>query len=138
MIHRIVFHNDRLMPVEEVRLSPGQGGLMSGGGVFTTMRVVDGIPFAFERLWQRLTRDAVRTRCPFPFDEETVRAQLGEMLRANEVLEGCARIYVIYNQIGFWRSGENFPKADLLLCSSPLPSYREPVRLSMREHGRHA
>jgi branched-chain amino acid aminotransferase len=138
MIHRFVFHNDRMMPVEETRLSPGQGGLMSGWGLFTTMRVVEGIPFAFERHWQRLTRDAVRTRCPFPFDEETVRAQFGELLRANDVREGCARIYAIYNQIGFWKSGENFPKTDLLLCSSGLPSYREPVRLAVREHGRHA
>ena len=138
MIHRFIFHNDRMMPVEETRLSPGQGGLMSGWGLFTTMRVVEGIPFAFERHWQRLTRDAVRTRCPFPFDEETVRAQLGELLRANDVREGCARIYAIYNQIGFWKSGENFPKTDLLLCSSGLPSYREPVRLAVREHGRHA
>jgi branched-chain amino acid aminotransferase len=138
MIHRFVFHNDSLIPVEEVRLSPGQGGLMSGWGLFTTMRVVEGIPFAFERHWQRLTRDAVRTRCPFPFEEEKVRAQLGELLRTNDVREGCARIYTIYNQVGFWRSGESFPKVDLLLCSADLPAYREPVRLSMREHGRHA
>jgi branched-chain amino acid aminotransferase len=138
MIHRFVFHNERLMPVEDARLSPGQGGLLSGWGLFTTVRVVEGIPFAFERHWQRLTRDSLRTRCPFPFDEETVRAQLGELLRANDVREGCARIYAIYNQTGFWRSEENFPKADLLLCSSGLPSYREPVRLAIREHGRHA
>src|SRR6202166_2369875 len=138
MIHRFVFHNDKIMPVEEARLSPGQGGLLSGWGLFTTMRVVEGIPFAFERHWQRLTRDAMRTRCPFPFDEEKVREQLGELLRTNDVREGCARIYAIYNQVGFWRSDEEFPKADLLLCTSGLPSYREPVRLAVREHGRHA
>ena len=114
MIHRFVFHNDKIMPVEEARLSPGQGGLLSGWGLFTTMRVVEGIPFAFERHWQRLTRDAMRTRCPFPFDEEKVREQLSELLRTNDVREGCARIYAIYNQVGFWRSEEEFPKADLL------------------------
>ena len=81
MIHRFVFHNGRLLPVEEVRLSPGQAGLLGGWGLFTTIRVIEGIPFAFERHWQRLARDAERTHCPFPFDEETVRAQLGEVLR---------------------------------------------------------
>jgi branched-chain amino acid aminotransferase len=138
MIHRFVFHNDRLLPIEQVRLSPGQGGLLNGWGLFTTIRIVEGVPFAFERHWKRLSHDAERTHCPFPFDEETVRAQLHEVLRANNVREGCARIYAIDNQTGFWRSNENFPAVDLLLISSGLPSYREPARLGLRAHGRHA
>lgn len=138
MIHRAVYHNDRLMAIEEVRLSPGQSGLMSGWGLFTTMRVFEGVAFAFERHWKRLSRDAQRTRCPFPFSEEVVHGQLNEVLRANHVREGCARIYIIYNQAGFWRSEENFPAADVLICSAGLPPHREPVRLALREHGRHA
>jgi branched-chain amino acid aminotransferase len=138
MIHRFIFHNDRLLPIEQVRLSPGQAGLLNGWGLFTTIRIVEGVPFAYERHWKRLVRDAERTHCPFPFDEEAVRAQLGEVLQANEVREGCARIYAIYNQPGFWRSDENFPPADLLLYSAGLPAYREPARLGLREHGRHA
>ncbi len=138
MIHRAVFHNDRLQPVEDVRLSPGQAGLMSGWGLFTTMRVFEGVPFAFERHWKRLSRDAERTHCPIPFSAETVHGYLNEVLRANHVREGCARVYMIYNQVGFWRSDENMPAADLLICSADLPPHREPVRLALREHGRHA
>jgi branched-chain amino acid aminotransferase len=138
MIHRFVFHNDRLLPVAEVRLSPGQAGLLNGWGLFTTVRIYEGVPFAFERHWKRLQRDAERTHCPFPFDENVVRGQLGEVLRANRVREGAARIYMIYNQVGFWRSDEDFPRVDLLLCSADLPSYREPARLGLREHGRNA
>ena len=69
---------------------------------------------------------------------ETVREQLGEVLRANRVKEGCARIYAIYNQVGFWRSEENFPPVDLIIYSADLPSHGEAVRLGLREHGRHA
>jgi len=138
MIHRTVSHNGRLLPVEEVRLSPGQAGLLSGWGLFTTIRVIEGLPFAFERHWQRLARDAERTHCPFPFKEETVRAQLGEVLRANDVKEGCARIYAIYNHFGIWQSDESFPQADLLMYSADLPSHRDGARLGLREHGRHA
>jgi branched-chain amino acid aminotransferase len=138
MIHRFVYHNDRLLPVEQVRLSPGQAGLLSGWGLFTTVRVIEGIPFAFERHWHRLARDAERTHCPFPFYEEKVRKQLDEVLHANQVREGSARIYAIYNQAGFWQSDEKFPNVDLLLYSAGLPSYREPARLGLREHGRHA
>ena len=138
MIHRFIFHNDRLLPVADVRLSPGQAGLLNGWGLFTTVRIYEGVPFAFERHWKRLQRDAERTHCPFPFQESVVRGQLAEVLRANQVREGAARIYVIYNQVGFWRSDEIFPAVDLLVCSADLPSYREPARLGLREHGRHA
>jgi len=138
VIHHFVFHNDRVLPVESVRLSPGQAGLLNGWGLFTTIRIHDGIPFAFERHWSRLERDAERTRCPFPFVAETVREQLAMLLQANTVQQGAARIYAIYNQVGFWRSAENFPRVDLLLCSADLPSYREPSRLGLREFGRYA
>src|SRR6202034_1134974 len=138
MIHRVVFHNGRLLPVEDVRLSPGQSGLMSGWGLFTTMRVVEGIPFAYERHWKRLTRDAEKIHCAFPWSGETLLAQLHGVLRANNVREGCARIYAIANQIGYWRSDEKMPASDLLICSADLPAHHEPVRLSLREHGRHA
>lgn len=138
MIHHFVFHNDRVLPVESVRLSPGQAGLFNGWGLFTTIRIHDGIPFAFDRHWSRLERDAERTRCPFPFAADTVREQLAMLLQANTVQEGAARIYAIFNQVGFWRSAENFPRVDLLLCSADLPSYREPSRLGLREFGRYA
>lgn len=138
MLHRFVFHNDRLQPMEEVRLSPGQAGLLSGWGLFTTLHIFEGEPFAYERHWKRLEKDAARTHCPFPFDAERVREHLREVIHANKVKEGCARIYVIYNQVGHWRSDEKMPKADLLVYSTDLPAYREPARLGLREHGRHA
>ncbi|HEV2297319.1 MAG TPA: aminotransferase class IV [Candidatus Acidoferrales bacterium] len=138
MLHRFVFHNDRLQPMEEVRLSPGRAGLLSGWGLFTTLHIFDGELFAFERHWKRLEKDAARTHCPFPFEAERAREHLHEVIRANHVKEGCARIYVIYNQVGHWRSDEKLPKVDLLLYSTDLPAYREPARLALREHGRHA
>jgi branched-chain amino acid aminotransferase len=138
VIHRYVFHNDRLQRIEQVRLSPGQAGLLSGWGLFTTLRVAEGELFAYERHWHRLEKDARRTHVPFPFDAENVRGQLYEVLRANEVHEGTARIYVVFNKAGFWQSDEPAPQVDLILYSAGLPNYKEPVRLGLREHGRHA
>jgi branched-chain amino acid aminotransferase len=138
VIHRYVFHNDRLLTIEQVRLSPGQAGLLSGWGLFTTLRVAEGELFAYERHWRRLEKDAGRTRVPFPFDAEKVRGQLHEVLRANNVREGTARVYVVYNKVGFWQSEEPAPQVDLILYSAGLPNYKEPVRLGLREHGRHA
>jgi branched-chain amino acid aminotransferase len=138
VIHRMIFHNDRIIPIEQVRLSPGQAGLLSGWGLFTTLRIFQGEAFAFERHWRRLERDAGRTRVPFPFDAEQVRRHLCDLLRANLVAEGTARIYMIYNRVGFWQSDEPMPQVDLLLYTAGLPAYTEPGRLGMSEQGRHA
>jgi branched-chain amino acid aminotransferase len=138
VIHRHAFHNGHLLPIEQVRLSPGQAGLLCGWGLFTTLRVTQGEPFAFERHWRRLERDAARTRVPFPFDQQRVRTQLRELIGANEVREGTARIYAIYNQVGFWQGDEPLPLVDLLLYTAGLPPHREPARLTVTEHGRDA
>jgi branched-chain amino acid aminotransferase len=138
VIHRYVFHNDRIVPIEKVRLSPGQAGLLSGWGLFTTLRIFEGEAFAFERHWRRLEKDAARTRVPLPFEAVKVRLHLRNLIRANGVREGTARIYVLYNKVGFWQSDEALPDVDLLLYTAGLPAYREPARLALREHGRHA
>jgi len=138
LIHRHVFHNDQLLPIEKARLSPGQAGLICGWGLFTTLRIVRGEAFAYERHWRRLEKDAAIIRMPMPYAGPRVRVHLQEVIRANGVSEGCARIYLVYNQIGHWRSEEPAPPVDLVIYTAPLPQYREPLRLALREHGRHA
>ncbi len=138
LIHRYVFHNGCVVPIEQARLSPGQGGLMNGWGLFTTMRIFQGEAFAYERHWRRLEKDAVRIRLPFAFDPLLVRRQLSELLEVNRVVEGTARIYMINNRTGFWQSEEPMPPVDLILCTAGLPAHPESARLSIAEHGRHA
>ena len=138
MIHSNVFHNETLLPIEKVRLSPGQAGLICGWGIFTTVRISRGEAFAYERHWRRLEKDAATTRMPLPHTAAKVRVHLHELIRANKLSEGSARIYLIYNQVGYWRSDEVQPQVDLIICTADLPEYREPVRLGLREHGRHA
>ncbi|MGD0908309.1 MAG: aminotransferase class IV [Candidatus Acidiferrales bacterium] len=138
LIHRHIFHNNRIVTVDAARLSPGQAGLMNGWGIFTTMRIFQGEAFAYERHWQRLEKDAGRIGLPFPFDPEKVRRDLSELLSANQVIEGTARTYMIRNQVGFWQSDEPRPEVDLILCTAGLPSYPGLARLSIAEHGRHA
>lgn len=138
MIHRKIFHNDSLLPIEKVRLSPGQAGLICGWGIFTTVRISRGEAFAYERHWRRLEKDAAITRLPMSYTSAKVRVHLHELIRANNVSEGAARIYLVYNTVGFWQSDEPHPPVDLIITTAGLPEYREPVRLALREQGRHA
>jgi len=138
VIHRNIFHNESLLPIEKVRLSPGQAGIICGWGIFTTVRISRGEAFAYERHWRRLERDAALTRMPIPHTAAKIRVHLHEVIRANNVSEGAARIYLVNNQVGYWRSDEAQPQVDLIICTADLPEYHEPVRLALREHGRHA
>lgn len=138
MIHRHLFHNDKLLPVEKARFSPGQAGLLCGWGLFTTLRIVRGEAFAYERHWRRLEKDAGIIHLPMPYAATKVRLHLQDVIRANKVSEGCARIYLVYNKAGFWQSAEAQPEVDLLIYTADLPSFQEPLRLDLRQHGRHA
>jgi branched-chain amino acid aminotransferase len=138
VIHRYIFHNEEVRPVEKIRWSPGQAGLVCGWGLFTTVRIVEGEAFAYERHWRRLEKDAATTRLPMTYSGAKVRVQLQEVIRANKVKEGCARIYLVWNSVGFWKSDEKMPEVDLVITSADLPHYPDSMRLTVREQGRHA
>jgi branched-chain amino acid aminotransferase len=138
VIHRHVFHNEEVKPVEKIRWSPGQAGLICGWGLFTTIRIVRGEAFAYERHWRRLEKDAALTRLPLHYPGAKVRVMLQDVIRANQVKDGCARIYLVWNTVGGWRSEEKMPDVDLVITTADLPNYPEMLRLTVREHGRHA
>jgi branched-chain amino acid aminotransferase len=138
VIHRYVFHNDQVQQVEKTRWSPGQAGLICGWGLFTTVRIARGEAFAYERHWRRLEKDSAIIRLPLAYTGAKVRVHLQEVIRANKVQEGCARIYLVWNTVGSWKSDEKMPEVDLVITTADLPQYPELVRLSVREHGRHA
>lgn len=137
-MHNIVYHNHRVLPVAEARLSPGQTGLFNGCGLFTTIRIYNGQSFAFERHWERLGRDAGRIGIPLDFAPEGVAAALAEVIVANRVKDGCARIYFVHNKGGPWSSQEPFPPTDLVIITGDLPLRPSPTRLTVQEQARHA
>lgn len=102
------------------------------------MRILRGEAFAYERHWRRLEKDAARTRLPMPYSGAKVRVHLQEVIRANKVLDGCARIYLVWNSVGPWKSDEKMPEVDLVITSADVNANPGTVRLSVREHGRHA
>lgn len=124
--------------MEKTRWSPGQAGLICGWGLFTTVKIVQGEAFAYERHWRRVEKDAGITNLPLTYSGAKVRVNLQEVIRANKVMDGCARIYLVWNTVGMWKSDEAMAEVDLVITTADLPEYAEMVRLTVREHGRHA
>ncbi len=72
-MHRFLLHNDEIRDAGDRIVSPGQVGLLNGWGVFSTIRIYDGVMFAWERHWARMQRDAIRMRVPFPEGPDLAR-----------------------------------------------------------------
>lgn len=68
-------------------------GLLTGDGVFETMKVVAGRPFAISRHLDRLARSAAGMRLPCP-PRDAVVAAIEEVLGANAIAEGRLRVTV--------------------------------------------
>jgi branched-chain amino acid aminotransferase len=78
---------------DELRISPLDHGLMVGDGVFETLRVYGGIPFAWTRHLQRLTRSAGGLGLTVPPIDD-LRRQSDAVLHANGLVEARLRITI--------------------------------------------
>ena len=131
----LIFHNDRILPLSEAHLSPGQVGLLSGWGVFTTLRIYQGRPFAFERHWSRMSRDAARLGVPLPYDSEAVRDATVDLARVNNCPEAMARLTFVKNQGGLWADAEGLGETDLLIFTRPVVAWPATERLLLAPGG---
>lgn len=138
MLHRFILHNDSIREASELTLSPGQVGLLSGWGVFTTLRVADGVLFAFERHWARIMRDAAALHVPLPDDPEEVRRKLLEVVEANQAYNATLRLAIVRNGGGMWAGPSTGRPSDLIALTTASKEWGEGVKLACVRNARHA
>jgi branched-chain amino acid aminotransferase len=127
----LVYHNDRIVPLTDARLSPGQMGLLMGWGVFTTLRIYEGAPFAFDRHWERMTRDAERLGVALNYSREAVRQAIIKLAASNRRLEATARLSFIKNHGGLWADAPDHPPTDLLIFTRELVAWPAAHKLQL-------
>ena len=113
-MHRFLLHNGNILDAHEKSLSAGQVGLLNGWGVFSTLRVADGVLFAFERHWERMQRDAARIHVPFPADAAEVKAHLLRLVVANSASHATLRVMVVRNRGGMFEGPDQERDFDVL------------------------
>ena len=138
MLHRFVLHNDNIRDAPGPMLSPGQVGLLSGWGVFSTLRVTEGVLFAFERHWARIMRDAAALHVPLPEDPERVRHKLLELVEANQAYDATLRLVIVRNGGGMWEGPSTGRPSDLIALTSGTKEWGEGVKLAYARNARHA
>jgi branched-chain amino acid aminotransferase len=137
-MHRHLLHNGGIYKTDEKLLSPGQVGLLNGWGVFSTIRVFDGLLFAYERHWARMKRDAALLHVPFPDDPEAVRRDLLALVEANGARNATLRVAVIRNRGGFFEGAGIERDYDLVAFTTDVHEWGRSVRLAIQPQARHA
>lgn len=136
-MHRFLFHNDDICDAAERNLSPGQVGLLNGWGVFSTIRVYDGVMFAWERHLARMQRDAARMRVPFPAAPSWLEEQLYRLIDRNHAINATLRVVVVRNRGGMWE-GPGSREFDTIAFTAEVNEWGQGVRLGLLPQARHA
>jgi branched-chain amino acid aminotransferase len=88
-----VWLDSALVDSGAARVSPFDHGLLTGDGVFETLRVYSGAPFATRRHLDRLARSAAGLGLEVP-DLAVLRTAMGDLIEANALQDGRLRITV--------------------------------------------
>jgi branched-subunit amino acid aminotransferase/4-amino-4-deoxychorismate lyase len=130
-VDEFIYHNGRILEASKARLSPAVGGLLYGWGVFTTVRIYGGVAFAFDRHWDRLGRHAEQARIPMPINYDQAERALRELVAANRVADGRARVTILQGEAGGWRIGSSHQPEILIFTMSEPRRAKQDVALTL-------
>ncbi|MGH9485374.1 MAG: aminotransferase class IV, partial [Terriglobales bacterium] len=134
-IHPFAWHNGQLVPTADLRVSPLQTGLLSGWGLFSTLRIYQGVPFAQQDHWHRLATDGATLLMDMHGLEDEMRRALEAVITKNDAPEAVARVYFIRNGGGLLDCPHDRP-TDVLVFTRDLRSWGDAAKLLLQPHGR--
>lgn len=137
-MHPLILHQDRIRDAADHIWMAGQVGLLNGWGVFSTLRVIDGVLFAWERHWRRMQRDAALLRVPFPNDPAWLEAQLRKLIEANQAWNATLRVAIVRNRGGQFEGPGLTRDFDVIAFTKDLTNWGDSARLDIAEKARHA
>ncbi len=138
MLHPHILHNDKILNANDRLLAPSQVGLLTGWGVFTTLRVADGVLFAWERHWARMARDAAAFHVILPEDPERIHGQLLELVEANRAYNSTLRLDIVRNGGGMWANPSPERASDVIAFTADSKDWGEGVKLAYQANARYA
>jgi branched-chain amino acid aminotransferase len=125
----VVWVDGSLVEEHEARISPFDHGLLTGDGVFETLRVYRGEPYCWRRRYERLARSASGMGLAIPPSEALRRAAL-EVIDANGLTDARLRITLTGgpSPLGSER-GRVTPTLILAASELPPPGPNTPVQV---------
>jgi D-alanine transaminase len=89
----IVYFNGRLIPKEDVRISPDDRGFLFADGVYDVIRSYDGRLFRAEDHFRRMDRSLRELLIDGP-DLDDLRDAVEQLIRCNDLGRGDAKLYI--------------------------------------------
>ena len=130
--------NGVLDEADALRISPLDHGLLVGDGVFETLRVYDGVPFAWRRHHERLGSSASGIGLDVPKSVE-LRAAADAVLDANGLRDGRLRITVTGGESPLGSERGDAPPTVIVAASGLAPAMAQAdvvtVPWARNEHG---
>lgn len=99
-----------------------------GWGVFTTVGIRDGAPTFLRRHFERLQRDARAADIEFVWKSQKIEQGLTEVLRAQKVVDGLARLTLTQRGDGRWKTQIG---ADLSIMALATETQNQPMRAQL-------
>jgi branched-chain amino acid aminotransferase len=137
-MHRLLLHNDQTVDAAAHIVSPGQVGLLNGWGIFSTLRVYDGVLFCWDRHWKRMKFDADRMRVPFPAESQWLEDLLLKLVEVNQAWNSTLRVCIIRNRGGMWEGPSITRPFDLVAFTAEVNQWAPAMKLGVVPNARHA
>lgn len=137
-VHRYLIHNGEFAETSQKLMSPGQVGVLNGWGVFSTLRVKDGVLFAWERHWARMKNDAALMNIPFPADSDAIRADMLRLVERNEAFDGTLRMAILRNHGGQFEGAGIATDYDVVAFTKDAAKWGAGCRLAVTPEARHS
>lgn len=137
-MHSLLLHNDAILETSTRMLEAGQVGFLNGWGVFSTLRVMDGVLFAFERHWQRMKRDAQLLHVPMPESADWLEERLLRLVEANAQQDCTLRVAIVRNRGGLFEGPHIRRDFDVIAFTTALREWGDAARLGVVPNARHS
>lgn len=119
-----VFFNDRLVDVEDARVSIYDAGLLHGVGLFETMRSYNGVVFRLEDHLERLYGSAKALGIQVTQKQDEIAGWVEVLLEANGLLEARLRLTLTRGNIKDV-DPDNPPPSLMFITAGPMVGYPE-------------
>ena len=128
-MHGNLLHNGEIRKTSDALIAPGQVGFMNGWGVFSTVRVADGVLFMWDRHYRRLERDAARMHVPFLQSSDELQRDLLKLVGSNMALNATLRLAIMRNRGGLFEAPGLKRDADIVAFTTDLNDWGSGVKL---------
>lgn len=115
-----IFLNDKLVNIEEGRISVGDSGFLYGAGLFETMRAYNGIAFRLDDHLNRLLASAKTLFIEHSYNKEYLAEAVYKVIEANNLTDARIRLTL---SAGAIPQAQAKPNPTLLVTATKLQPY---------------